>query len=48
MSTLVGRLNQLGFVIPASRHFLGRIRHFEATVGLRRTQLLRRTHDKLR
>lgn len=26
----VGRLNHVGFIIPAARHFLGRIRHFEA------------------
>ncbi len=28
---LVGRLNHVGFVIPAARHFLGRIRNFEET-----------------
>jgi hypothetical protein len=26
----IGRLNHVAFIIPAARHFLGRIRHFEA------------------
>jgi hypothetical protein len=36
--TLVGRLNHVAFVIPAARHFIGRIRHFEETTtkGTRR------------
>jgi hypothetical protein len=25
----IGRLNHVGFIIPAARHFLGRLRHFE-------------------
>jgi hypothetical protein len=31
MGQLVGCLNYVDLIIPALRHFLGRIRHFEAT-----------------
>jgi hypothetical protein len=29
LRNMVGRLNHVGYIIPAARHFLGRIRHFE-------------------